>query len=292
MKHAPIRHRLEYLPYLAIKRLLLSLSHRRVRSFGHALGNVAHRFDARHRQIALDNLAMTMPDLDQKERERVVQSCYRHFGAAFCEAVSAGRFTAEEVRSCFDIEGMEHVEAAQALDRGLLLICGHFGAWQVAPYALGLIFGGVNVVARPPDNPYVAGDIHQLRERCGVTVLSRKGTGHRLFKIIRKKGVLGMVIDQRVPDNTGIIVPFMGHPARTSSVPAFIALKNRAPVIPTLCYPAEDGRYRLIFREAILGEGEGDEAVAAMTTRMLEGIAADIRMQPELWLWMHRRWRL
>jgi KDO2-lipid IV(A) lauroyltransferase len=292
MKHAPVRHALEYLPYLVIKRLLLGISHTGVRRFGRALGSFVHRFDQRHRRIAVSNLMMAMPETSQEERERIVRACYQHFGAAFCEAVSAGRFDPDEVKRRFDIEGMEHVEAARTRDRGLLLVCGHFGAWQVAPYALGQIFGGVHVVARPPDNPHVAKDIHQLRERCGVTVISRGGAGHRIFNIVRKKGVLGMVIDQRVPDNTGIIVPFMGIPARTSSVPAFIALRNRAPAIPTLCYPSENGRYRLVFREPIEGTGTDDEAVADMTTRMLEGIAADIRQHHELWLWMHRRWRL
>lgn len=292
MKHAPVRHALEYLPYLVIKRLLLTIPHTGVRRFGRALGSWVYRFDQRHRRIAVDNLMMTMPEIGDNQRERIVRECYRHFGAAFCEAVSAGRFDPAEVHRRFDVEGMEHVEAARAKGRGLLLVCGHFGAWQIAPYALGLLFDGVHVVARPPDNPHVASDIHKLRERCGVTVISRGGAGHRIFNIVRKKGVLGMVIDQRVPDNTGIIVPFMGLPARTSSVPAFIALRNRAPAVPTLCYPAEDGRYRLVFHEPIEGTGHDDQAVAEMTTRMLEGIAANIRQQPELWLWMHRRWKL
>ncbi len=292
MKDAPVRHRLEYLPYLAVKHLLLTLPHTGVRRFGQALGSLWQRLDQRHGQIALDNLAMVFPDMPLDERRRVVHGCYRHFGSAFCEAVSAGRFTPEHIDRLFDIEGWEHVEAARAAGRGLLLMCGHLGSWQVAPYALGHLFGGVHVVARPPDNPHVASDVHRLRERCGVCVIERGGSGHRIYRIVKKGGVLGMVIDQRVPGNTGIIVPFLGHPARSSSVPAFICLKTGAPAVPTVCLPAPNGRYRLVFREAISGEGEGDEAVAELTTRMLECIAAEIRLHPEQWLWMHRRWKL
>jgi KDO2-lipid IV(A) lauroyltransferase len=292
MKHAPVRHRLELIPYLALKRLVLSLSHQRARAFGRMVGRIGCSLDSRHRRLALENLAAARPDLDEGECERVIRTCYEHFGSAFAEAVSAGRFTAAEVEQRFDIEGVEHLEPFRDQGRGGLLICGHFGSWQVAPYAISGLLGGLDVVVRPPDNPFVARDIDRLRRRCGVRVLERSGAAHKIFNIVRRGGHVGMVIDQRVPPRTGIVVPFLGRPARTSPVPAIVALRNRAPAIPTVCVPAPGGRYHLRFEAPVWGEGRGDEAVARLTETYLERLGEHILNRPELWLWMHDRWRL
>ncbi len=292
MKHAPIRHRFEFLVYLAAKRLLLGMSNTSTRKFGLALGSLGHSLDRRHRKVARDNLELVMPELSDQQRRQIVAKCYRNFGAAFCEAVSAARFGPDEVARLFDIEGWEHYEAAKEMGRGVLLLCGHYGSWQMGVYPLGLRLGGLHMVVRPPDNPHIDRDLEATRGLCNNSVVPRGGGGHRVLNIIRRKGNVGMVIDQRVPPDTGIVVPFMGHPARTTPVPAFIATRTGAPAVPTVCRPISGGRYRLSLGPAILPEGKGPEAVAALTCRYLQCIEHDIRQQPELWLWLHRRWRL
>jgi KDO2-lipid IV(A) lauroyltransferase len=292
MKNAPIRHRLELLPYLAVRSLILAMPHQAVRRFGRRLGRLGHALDQHHRELAMRNLAAAMPGLGEAERAGVVRRCYEHFGSAFAEAISAGRFTEDEVARRFDVEGLEHLETVQRAGRGGILFCGHLGSWQVAPYAISRLLGGFDVVARPPDNPFVARDVDRLRQRCGVRVLARTGAGHKVYRIVRQGGLVGMVIDQRVPRGTGIVVPFLGRPARTSPVPAFVALRNRAPVMASVCLPAPAGRYTLRFDAPLWAEGRGDEAVARLTAELMERIGIEIRRRPEMWLWMHDRWRM
>jgi len=292
VKNAPTLHRIEYLLYSAVKRMLLARSHASAQRFGRALGSFGYLVLARQRKLADANLRLTLPHLTAPERSRVVRACFRHFGSAFCEAASAERFTSDDIRQLFDIEGAEHLQRAQAEGRGLLATCGHYGAWQLAPYALGLLLGKLSVVVRPPDNPHISADMTRVRQRCGVTVINRAGSSHQLYRFVKRGGALGMVVDQRVHKGTGIIVPFLDHPARSSSIPAFIATKTGAPMLPMVCTPQADGRYRLVISAPLPVTGEGPEAVAALTTLMLGKIAEDIRNKPELWLWMHRRWEL
>jgi KDO2-lipid IV(A) lauroyltransferase len=292
VKDAPVRHRLELLPYLATKRLILSLSHERVRRSGAALGRLAHRVDRSHRQVALDNLAMVMPELDEEARSDTVRACFEHFGAAFCEVLSAPRFDRDSILERFDVEGEGHLQGAIELGRGVLVVCGHYGAVQVAMYPIGIRFDGVHIVARPPDNPHIAADVKRARERFGNRQVDRGGGAHRALNLIRRKAVVGFLVDQRPPAGSGIVVPFMGHPARSSPVPAFISIHSGCPAVPMTCWPIADGRYRLRFGPPILPEGKGPEAVEALTTRYMETVAADIRDQPHLWLWMHRRWKI
>jgi len=292
MKHRPLRHRLEYSAYLALSRALMVLPHRAVRAFGRGLGALGHALDARHRALARRNLAVALPELDAVERCRVVAACYRHFGAAFCEPLSACRFSAKELEQRFRIEGLAHVEDALAGGRGALIVCGHFGSWQTAIYPLARALGTLHVVARPPDNPFVARDLMRLRERWGAVVLDRSGVGHRVVNLLRRGAVVGVVIDQRPPPGAGIVVPFLGRPARSTEVPAFIATRLGTPAVPMTCWPHDDGTYTIRLGPPITtAVGQGPEAVERLTRAYLATVEEDIRRRPELWLWMHDRWK-
>jgi KDO2-lipid IV(A) lauroyltransferase len=291
MKDKALRHRLEFLPYFALSRLLSHLPHKVVLGFGRALGRLGFAFDAGHRSIALRNLERCCPELGAGQRRRLLAACYRHFGEVFCEIFSVARLSEDQLTRRFDIEGLQHLEDAVGEGRGVMLLCGHFGNWQVAIYPLSLRLGGLQVVARPPNNPLVANDILGYRERFGVSVVARGGASQQILGIVRRGGRVGIVIDQRPPPGTGIELPFLGLPARTTNVPALIAIRARTPAVPVACVPVGDGRYRIRIREAIEAEGKGTEAATRLTRRYIEAIEEDIRDRPELYFWMHERWK-
>ena len=101
-----------------------------------------------------------------------------------------------------------------------------------------------------------------------------------------------VLLDQRVRPRDSVEVPFFGRPAHTSNLVARLALKHETPVVPIYAYPAPDGRYRIVARPAIAAEGAGPNPVLELTSRYLAAVEAEIRRKPELWLWMHDRWRL
>jgi KDO2-lipid IV(A) lauroyltransferase len=131
-----------------------------------------------------------------------------------------------------------------------------------------------------------------MRERFGNTVIPKHGAARRMLEVMRDRGRLGILIDQRVQEREGIAVPFFGRPALTSPILARLSMRTGAPVVPLTVYPEPGGRYRVVVREPVFppaGKGD-DEAVQALTRRYLEIAEADIREHPALWLWMHRRW--
>jgi KDO2-lipid IV(A) lauroyltransferase len=291
MKHRPVRHVLEYIPYLAASRLLMALPHDLVRATGRRLGALAHGLDRKHRSLADANIQATMPEMGEEERRQTVKRCYRNFGSAFCEPFSASKFSEADLASRFRFEGWSHVEEVLHPGKALMFICGHFGSWQVATYPLSHRLGGLHVVARPPDNPYVARDASRMRERFGVKVLPRKGVAHRLFNLLRKGARVGIVIDQRPPPMTGVVVPFLGRPARTSETPAVAAIHTRTSAVPMACRYDGDGRYVMRFGPAIEPEPKGPGAAERLMERYLEAVGRDILAEPEHWFWMHDRWK-
>jgi Kdo2-lipid IVA lauroyltransferase/acyltransferase len=315
VKHAPIRHRLEYGAYLAFKGIIRALPHAAARPLGAVLGALACRLDRRHREVAAANLALAFPALAATERRRLVTACFRHFGAALFDLISSERFDAVELCRRFSYEGWEHLDRAERLGRGVFLLGAHHGYWEISGRPIGLYRGVLHTVARPADNPHLERELSRLRRSLGYAVLPKRGAARRMLQVVRAGGRVGILPDQRVQEREGILVPFFGHPALTTPVLARLSLRDRCPVVPVFAYPEPGGRYRMVIRPPILpeeaaaagadavgadqaeandptpagGEDTGT-AVAALTRRYLEVIEREIRDHPEMWLWMHRRW--
>ena len=288
-----LRHRLEYRLFRGVKALLRTLSPARVRRFGHGLGRLGYRLLAGRRRLALANLRLALPELGPEEHQRITRACFEHFGATFCEIATADRFSPEDLVARFDITGWEHVDEAMARGRGAFLMTGHFGAWELMIYPLGKRLGEFHAVARPPNNPLVERDLRRIRQRFGVDLVDKKGAGHRMLNILRRRAAVGIVIDQRIRQG-GILVPFFGQPSLTSPVVAYLSLLRQVPVVPGFCYPVGADRFEVRFDPPIEPEGKlpGPDNEAELTRRYLQAVEDEVRRRPELWLWMHRRWQL
>jgi KDO2-lipid IV(A) lauroyltransferase len=290
VKRAPLRHRLEHGLYLGLKGLLRALPHTGARAVGGALGSLAYRLDRRHRAVALRNLALALPELEPAARERLTRDCFRHFGVALTDLVSSSRFDPVEVCRRFSYEGWEHLDEAAAAGKGVFLLTAHLGLWEIAALPVGLYKGPLHVIARPADNPYLERELRHLRERFGNRVIHKHGAARPMLQAIRGGGRIAILIDQRVQAREGIQVPFFGRPAWTTPILARMSIRTGAPVAAVFTFAEPGGRYHLVVRPPIHPEGEGEEAVAALTRRYLELIENEIRARPAAWLWMHRRW--
>ncbi|HLX07535.1 MAG TPA: lysophospholipid acyltransferase family protein [Thermoanaerobaculia bacterium] len=294
MKHAPVRHRIEYAAYLAVKGILRALPHAAARPLGAAAGGLARGFDRRHRRVADANLALAFPELAPAARGRLVAACYRHFGAALFDLISAARFAPVELCRRFSYDGWEHLERAEGLGRGVFLLGAHLGCWEISGWPIGFYRGVIHTVARPADNPHLDRELLRLRGFLGYTVIAKRGGARRMLQVVRAGGRVGILPDQRVQEREGILVPFFGQAALTTPVLARLSIRDRCPVVPVFAYPEPGGRYRQVIRPPILpdeaADGDREAAVAALTRRYLEVIEREIRDHPEMWLWMHRRW--
>jgi KDO2-lipid IV(A) lauroyltransferase len=293
MKNRPVRHRIEFGLYLALKGFLRALPHSGARRIGRLVGSLAHALDRRHREVALQNMALALPGLGPEERRRLVRECFRHFGSALCDVLSSTRFDATELCHLYTLEGWENLEEAERRGRGIFILSAHVGFWEMVPPMIGLTRGRMDIVVRPADNPWLDRELRSLRERSGNAVIPKRGAARRMLEVLREKGRVGILIDQRVQPREGIAVPFFGHPALTSPVLARLSLRTGAAVVPIAAYPLPGGRYRMVVRPPILppaGGEDTEETVAALTRRYLEAAEEDIRAHPDQWLWMHRRW--
>jgi KDO2-lipid IV(A) lauroyltransferase len=291
MKNAPVRHRIEYFFFAAVRRRLVRMPFGRVRRFGHRMGSVAHQLLGGKRRLAVRNLERAFPEKSDAERREIARQAFRIFGATCCEMVAAERFTPADMEQRFHVSGWEHIEEAAALGRGLCLTTGHFGRWEFSALYVAMRLGSLSTVIRPLDNPLVSADVERSRARFGNTLIPKQGAVRRMLSVLRERGNLAVIVDQRVRESAGILVPFFGHPAWTSPVLAAVSLRSGAPVVPVFCTADGDEDFRVRVLPAVLPEGEGKEAEARLTERYMALIAEQTRADPPQWLWLHDRWR-
>lgn len=198
----------------------------------------------------------------------------------------------KEVDALVTIEGREHAELAHRSPHGVVIITGHFGNWETHGIVHAKHFGSIGVVARPLDNPKLDAAMTALRESAGNEVIEKEHAMIRSMRRLKAAQGVAFVVDQNVQEKEGIFVNFFGRPACTTPFAARLALKTGAMVLPCRAVMTADFRYRVIYDPPIDPStfGTGDEAVRSLTQAMMDITESWIRVNPDQWLWMHRRW--
>jgi KDO2-lipid IV(A) lauroyltransferase len=287
-----MRFRVEALLVHAVAGVVRLMPMRMVRSCGHAIGRVAYRIDRFHRRIAQTNLGHAFPTRSDRERDAIVRAMFAHFGAVILELLRWGTLSRDEMIALVDVEGDDRVNQAYQHGRGVLLFTGHFGYWEVQGLMQPLHVRPVSVLARPLDNPQLHSMLEDIRTRTGNSVIYRQGAIRKVLRELAANHGVAMLIDQHLHTPDAVYVDFFSRPAATTNALAALALRTGAPVIPAFAMPAEGGRYRLVYEHPVDPPREDSpDAIREFTQRCTDVLEMYVRRHPELWLWMHRRWR-
>ena len=263
-----------------------------VRAFGRAMGLLAYIANGPRRRIALENLSYAFPGRTVQERRRLVRATFGHFGALLLELIKFGRYSPAQMLASSEIEGEERLRQAQEQGRGILIFTGHFGYWEILAMTHALRMEPMSVLARPLDNPYLHTVLEDIRTSTGNSVIYRQGAVRRVLRNLAVGGTVGVLIDQHLHSSEAVYVGFFRRPAATTSALAALALRTGAPVIPVFALPLPNGRYRFIYEHPVdPPRADTPDAVREFTQRCTDVLEMYVRRHPELWMWMHRRWR-
>jgi len=286
------KHRAEALAATLIRQMLRPLPMSAVRVIGRGIGRLAYVVDAPHRRIALENLENAFPKRPENERRDLARAMFAHFGALLFELLKFSTWSREQMLASFETEGEDRVRQVLQQGRGVLFFTGHFGYWEIHALAHALRFDPNSVLARPLDNPILDAMLERIRTRTGNTVIQRRGAVRRILRTLASGRGVAILIDQHLHDADAVYVGFFQRPAATTSALAALALRTGAPVVPVFALPLPHGRYRLIYEHPVEPPlGDTPDAVREYTQRCTDVLEMYVRRHPELWLWMHRRWR-
>jgi KDO2-lipid IV(A) lauroyltransferase len=289
-----MRQRIEFvLAWLFIKFFRI-LPRPLARAAGVLVARSAYLTLNRLRRVGLRNLELAFPDRSRAEREALLKTEYRNLGWLLAEFCQMPAYTREQASKFIRYEGLDHYLAARDRGKGVLVLTGHLGAWELSSFYHSLAGYPMGLVIRRLDNPLVDELVNRIRCRHGNRVLHKDDFARGLIGAMRAGETVGILMDTNMTPPQGVFVPFFGVPACTASGLARVALKTSAAVLPGfLLWEESEWRYVLRFYPELelakTGEAEAD--AAENTARFTAVIEQVIRQYPSQWLWMHRRWK-
>jgi len=264
------------------------------RAVGAGIGACAFYGLGRLRQVGVRNLELAFAEKTVAEREVILRSVYRNLGYLLAEFCKMPDYTAEGASRFIRYEGLDNYLKARDKGKGVLVLTGHLGAWELSSFYHSLMGMPMGMVIRRLDNPLVDEFVNRIRCLHGNRVIHKDDFARGLIASMRAGETVGILMDTNMTPPQGVFVPFFGVLACTASGMARIAAKTGAAVVPGfLLWEESERRYVLRFGEELevrhTGDAEGDAVVnTAVFTAEMERY---IRQYPEQWLWMHRRWK-
>jgi len=250
------------------------------------------------RHVVLDNLRRVFgAAVPPGEIERLAQAHYAHLAQLGIEFFKFRWLSAQRRRALVRVENLDAFVTAFRKGKGVLILTGHFGNWEVATVA-GIqnypeVHGRFHFVRRPIKPRWLDQLVTQRFNRAGFGVMGKRGSLDRIVERLEAGDVIVFPFDQYAHRPDGIDVEFFGHPAGTFKSLAIIALATGAPVLPAAGWREPDGRHVLRFEDPLsLSDHENaNEAIHGTTRAFNAALERLVLRHPEQWYWVHRRWK-
>lgn len=256
-------------------------------ALGRALGALLYRLAGARRHITEVNIGLCFPELAAAARQQRVRETFAANATGLLETALAWWASDRALAPLLRIEGMAHLEAAQARGRGVLLLGAHFTTLDLAGRLLALSTD-FDVIYRRAKNPVMDRIIRRNREQFFGHVIER-GDIRQILRCLKAGRTVWYAPDQDYGRRHSVFAPFFGVSAATITATARLARMNGSPVLFMGYYREADGHYRLVIEPPLSGFPSGDDAAdAATVNRVLE---AAIRRQPAQYMWVHRRFK-
>ncbi len=245
------------------------------------------------KKVVFDNLHKAFPDKSSKEIRIIAFACYKNFVTSLIEILYMPSMTKDEIINILPVENPELIKNRFDEGKGVILLSAHFGNWEyIATSVSARINIPFHVVVKPQRNPYVNDWMNNVRTRWINKIIPLGSSIRQVYKEIKEKNLVALVADQRGPFE-GIRVKFFNIDTAVYSGPAALAIKTGAPIIYGLTIRQPDYSYKIVLVEIDLSnlpENEEDKIIE-ISQRHTSFLEKYIRLYPDQWFWMHKRWK-
>ncbi|PID81793.1 hypothetical protein CSB20_01135 [bacterium DOLZORAL124_64_63] len=286
------KHRLEY---AAFKGLFLStriMPRSWLLGLGRLVGSLVWKVAGFRRAIILDNLRHAFPERDQTWRLRTAHTFYRNLGMTLMEFFASGNRSAEDLLRDVRLAGEEHLEGVLAGREAAVVVSGHFGNFELLLPRAGV--GGIKAhgVVKPQRNKLIDQFLNSLRTRDGVGIVPTGGSVPRLLEVLGQGETVGLLGDQDA-GGKGQFVNFLNRPASVHRGPAMLAVKAGVPLFGAFLFRQPDHSHVLEVSPPLRPDPAWDDetAIARLTEQHTALLEDAVRRQPEMYYWLHRRWK-
>ena len=261
---------------------------------GELLGWVSYRILRERREVAINNLNIAFGDqLELKERQVLAKESFKFLGRHFFEVCYLIRFDKQKLASFIEFKGLNHLEQAKAQNKGVVLLTGHFGCWELMAVSFGYFISHSYLVIMAMKFKPIERLVQTLRGVSGNQFIPTGKSMRRLIQILKEGGFIGILLDQSVDWYEGVFVPFFNKRACTNKGLALLVRKTQAPVVPAFIIHQGGGRYLIEFQPALpwLSYGDRTKEIEENTAQYNRVIEDKARHYPDHYFWVHKRWK-
>ena len=262
-------------------------------ALGNGIGWILAHVVRLRRTYVLETLARCFPEKTPAERRALYAEVCRQQALNVVELLRYAGGREAELAARFAVGGREHVEAARALGKGVLVLIAHFGNYALLALQVPRLFGyPLAVIAKPLRNATLNELWWDLQRQAGVNGIPAHNAYRASVRALKENGLVGFMLDQNRPAALGVFVDFFGRPAATTPGLAVMSAHTGAPVLPVFIRREPDGTHRVEVRPHLSPPADRrPETVQAFTAACTKIIEDEIRRHPEQWLWWHKRWK-
>ena len=294
-----LQDRIEYLFIRAVGFLMAVLPRSFALGFARSLGIFAYDVLRIRRRVTLENLARAFPQKSPLERRRIGRAAFINLAIVGMEMLRASRLTREKVLSLVQVdeesESLYHRLMKES--KGVVFISGHYSTWEFLGARIAATGYPTLIIVQDQRNPLVNKELMRARKRLELLLAGRGQAVRNVLRTLREGGTVALLADQDAGPKSGLFIDFFGEPASTYQGPAAFAILGGAPLLA--CWIHREGLsyragYERLDEDALAGlpADAGEEVrVRRLTEAYVRWLEERIRMDPDQYLWLHRRWK-
>jgi KDO2-lipid IV(A) lauroyltransferase len=286
-----IRYRLEWLTLKVVARLVPLLSRNACYRLAQFIGGLAAKFDRAGRRVALENLAFAFgEEFSPERRATIVRVSYQHFARSMLDLFWSPRLTSENVSQYVEVRNMEQWQEELVPGKPVIFGCYHYSNFEWMSHVVGFRGVSSSIIAQEFKNALLDPIFVKLRELSGHRVEPREGAVLHLYKALRRKGRVAILVDLTIPAQLPTVaINCFGLKTSVTFAHAWLHQKTGAPIINAHCEPLPGGRYRVVFHPKL--EIPAGASVREIAQACWDQFEPYVRADPAPWLWMYKHWR-
>jgi len=287
-----VTHYLEFIAVKILSKIVILLPWRINYWLANRLGELSYILLAKRRKLTIDNLTLAFKDhYNKKEIKRMAVNTFRNFAKSIIEFISLPKINKTNVDNFITIKGLENLDEAKKKGKGVVMLSGHLGNWELMGKALTLKGYSLNVMVRRQKNLLVERLIENQRRESKFKTLSHTIAPKEFLKLLKNNEIVCMIADQDGGEN-GVFIDFFGRLASTVPSPVVFTMRSGASLIPLFDIRQKNNHHVVIIEAPyqLIRTSNIKKDIIDNTQALSKKLESYIRQYPDQWFWLHNRW--
>ncbi|MBU3911339.1 MAG: mitochondrial fission ELM1 family protein [Candidatus Omnitrophica bacterium] len=259
---------------------------------GRRIGDIAYAVNIKRRSIAYANLKAAFPEKKSRELKKINRAHFQNLVMSVVEFFKLPAIAKRYLDDHAEVRNFERIDEALDKGKGIIILAGHFGNWEMASLAVSSRGHVLTVFVREQKHKRLNDLLNSYRRKTGCRVITKGFSIREIIKTLHGNGIVAILMDQDAGPN-GVFVDFFGRPASTAPGAMAFAIKTGATILPTFVRRPAFNKHEIIMNEpfSLVSGKDKDKDIKEYLKKISAVLESYIRKFPDQWLWSHKRWK-